>query len=135
MPAAWARCTVAGCLSAASTLAASLSMTGCGVPAGANSATQDSSWYSGRPASAVVGTSGSMGWRLGLVTARAFSLPVCTWPITDGGVVMKTCTLPASTSWMAAPDPRYGTWNIAAPVCCLKTSVPRWDSEPTPCDA
>lgn len=70
----------------------SLAMASGGVPAGANRPTQASSSKPGRPASAVVGTSGSMGWRVLLVTARALSLPVCTWPSTEGGVVMNICT-------------------------------------------
>ena len=82
-----------------------LATTAGGVPAGANTPTQASSSKPGRPASATVGTLGSEGCRALLVTAYALSLPLCTWPITDGGVVMKTCTWPPSTSWIAAPDP------------------------------
>ena len=83
----------------------------------------------------VVGTCGTPGCRTLLVTASPLSLPAWMCPITEGGVVMNTCTWPDSTSAIAAPEPRYGMWTMLVPVCILNISVPTCDSEPLPCDA
>ena len=78
MPIVAARCFVSGKSSTCFTASVSWEITGAGVPAGANKPTHASSSKPGRPASATVGTSGSIGWRVLPVTAKAFSLPCCT---------------------------------------------------------
>jgi hypothetical protein len=45
------------------------------VPAGTHSPYQSKMWRPGRPASSMVGTSGSAGTRSGAVTAKALILP------------------------------------------------------------
>ena len=100
--------------------------------AGAKMPTQASSSKPFNPASVVVGTWGSPGWRVLPATARPLSLPACTCPITDGGVVMNTCTWPDSTSCTAGPEPRYGMCTMLVLVCILNISVPMCDSDPLP---
>ena len=98
MPAWSARWRVSGNSMLRLTSAASFCTTAGGVPLAAYSATHDSSKKPGKPASAMVGTWGNWGWRILPVTAKPLSLPANTWPITEGGVVMNTCTWPVSTS-------------------------------------
>ena len=57
---------------------------GIGVPAGAINASQVPPMTSGTPASARVGTSGSSGMRVGMVTASARRLPAGTCGTTAG---------------------------------------------------
>src|SRR5262245_44219661 len=70
----------------------------------------------------MVGTSGKSGERLRLVTPSARNLP----EVTYGSDVLTwsyiNCTLPATTSTMAAALPLYGTCSIFTPACRLKSS-------------
>ena len=61
---------------------------------------------SGKPASAVVGTSGRAGERVAVVTASARSRPSRMWPITEGRLSTATWTRPAITSCSIGPEPR-----------------------------
>jgi hypothetical protein len=76
-----------------------------GVAAGTTRPYQLSEVTFGRPASAVVGTSGSVGARLALVTARAFSLPLRMWPRSTGTSKMPICTCPPTRSFTAGAAP------------------------------
>ena len=58
--------------------------TASGVLAGAITPVQFSTSSAGMPASAVVGTSGSSGWRAVLAMASARSLPLFTWAMDSG---------------------------------------------------
>ena len=135
MPIPAARCRVSGCSKAFLTCSLSCAITAGGVPAGANSPTQASSSKPGRPASAVVGILGNIGWRVLLVTANPFNLPAWICDITDGGVVMNTWTWPPRTSRIASPEPLYGTWTMSVCVVCSNRAVPTCDSDPLPCEA
>ena len=64
--------------SALASAAFTFAITGFGVPAGANSAFQAENWKSGKPASAVVGTSGTAALRAGEATAKALMPPAFT---------------------------------------------------------
>ena len=60
----------------------SLSMIGCGVPAGAEMPNHNTDSQSGTPDSTMVGRFGKNMLRVASVTASATSLPAATWPET-----------------------------------------------------
>ena len=76
--------------------------TSLGVPAGANSPSQTLALYPETPASCMVGTSGSCGMRLDVVTAKALSRPAGTCAIALGTPAKLLSTTPATKS-LAAP--------------------------------
>src|SRR5436305_280499 len=79
------------------------------VPAGANSAYELSATSSGKPASAVVGTSGIIMLRRGLVIAIARSVPARTCDCNANMVSKASEISPPSSAVMVGAPPRYGT--------------------------
>ena len=76
-----------------------------GVPAGANRPFHIVTSYPGRPASAIVGTSGAAAVRVAPVTAMAVSLPIFTCCMTDDAGANMACVRPAITSVIPSIEP------------------------------
>src|SRR2546428_9668451 len=79
-----------------------------GILAGPNSAAKNSTLIGGMPASTVVGTSGRRGERVGVVTARARSLPSLMCDRVTVGVAKTAWMVPPRTSVTAGPPPLVG---------------------------
>src|SRR3546814_11805679 len=79
------------------TLSRSLATISGGVPLGANKPNQEPARNPLKPASSMVGTSGSERERWGLLTANGFNLPDSIRERTDGMVANIKCTRPASS--------------------------------------
>ena len=77
----------------------------------------------GNPASAIVGTSGRAGERLGAITARALTLPALTCVAMPGTRWNITDTSPDSSEVVAGPAPLKGTWVIEVWVAWLNSSA------------
>src|SRR3546814_19914698 len=84
------------------TLSRSLATISGGVPLGANKPNQEPARNPLKPASSMVGTSGSERERWGLLTANGFNLPDSIRERTDGMVANIKCTRPASKSLSAS---------------------------------
>jgi hypothetical protein len=78
---------------------------GRGVLAGASSAIQAERFMSATPASVMVGTCGSTGERVGLITPSANSLPDATCGTASGITANITSTVPANVSVIAGAPP------------------------------
>src|SRR5690606_19953468 len=103
-----------------------------GVPDGAASANHDTTCKPGRPASAVVGTSGSCDKRCGPAIAKAFTRPDWICGSKAGGESMAPVTVPDKT---AAPDsapPLYGTCVVLILVSALNKAAPACGVVPLP---
>ena len=107
-------------------------MIDCGVPAGASSAIHEPDSPPGTPASAMVGTSGSAGFRFACVTARPFSFPDLMWPEPSSTEANSRSTWPAIRSIIAGPPPLYGTCVIFVPVSSWNSSAVRCGEPPLP---
>src|SRR6266536_1054163 len=98
-------------------------MTGAGVRAGTMSPTQLQYSNPGKPASVIVGTSGSSEERVRPVTASALSLP----DFRNGSATAMpeniTGTAPDTTSVIAGVVPLYGTWVRSTPARALNSSI------------
>ena len=105
------------------------------MPAGVYSIVHVNTSNPGHPSSAIVGTSGSDGSRVAVVTASARSLPAFTCGEALTTLSIMIGTWPAITSISAGPLPLYGTCSMSMPAARLKSSMPRWDGEPLPIDA
>ena len=88
----------------------------------------------GMSASETVGTSGSAGARLALVTAITRSLPLLMCGIAAAMLSNMTWTRPLKRSVYAAGVPLYGTCVICMPVAVLNISPARWLEVPRPPD-
>ncbi len=124
-----------GVFSALAISACSSATTSFGVPAGANTPYHVDISSPGKPASASVGTSGSSGERLGVITASGRSLPPLIWPIDDDVVSNISCALPAMRSRCAWLLPLYGMCVICTPAAALNASPARCCVLPAPDDA
>src|SRR4029079_7297806 len=111
-----------------------LALIGSGVPFGTNRPHQNSRSTSAvlRPSSLSVGTSGTAGERLGLVTSRPLtSLPsICGWATAREDTT--TETKPPATACAAGPPPLNGTGTACIPVASRMTSGMRGDTLPGP---
>src|SRR5262249_61023076 len=105
---------------------------GLGVPAGAASANQPETLYSGRPASALVGVSGRAASRLSPATASGVAPLAPIAPATLGNHWKPSCTVPAIRSGPYCAMLRYGTWVSLVPVTWLKYSPARCCELPMP---
>src|SRR4051794_11710042 len=106
-----------------------------GVPAGTMNANHPSPSISGYPASAIVGTSGSAGDRLGLVTAKPRSLPSFIWGTAGGSDVNAIGVCPPSVEAAAGPALLNGTGTRSRPSGRRKFSPMRCGGVATPGDA
>src|SRR2546428_11297736 len=79
-----------------------------GILAGPNSAAKNSTLIGGMPASTVVGTSGRRGERVGVVTAKARSLPSLMCDSVTVGVAKTAWMVPPRTSTTAGGPPLLG---------------------------
>ncbi|MNT49885.1 hypothetical protein D3C72_1867630 [compost metagenome] len=86
-------------------------------------------------ACATVGTPGSAGDGLALVTASALSLPPLISAIDEGRLSNITCMVPPVRSVSAGPLPLYGKWTMKVLVCVLNSSPARWIDVPLPLEA
>src|SRR5258706_9997926 len=82
----------------------------------------------------IAGTSGSVAWRRGLVTASARTFPERTYGSADEAVANMNCTRPAIRSVMASAAPRYGTWTVFTPASTLSISPDKCTEVPLPDD-
>ena len=89
----------------ASTSAPNLATSASGVAIGTMMAVQFSTASPAKPASAVVGTSGTSGWRALLAIARARSLPDCTWAMLSGRLLKIRSSWPPIRSVMLGAPP------------------------------
>src|SRR5262245_35990103 len=105
---------------------------GSGVPVGASNPCIVSDSWSGKPASASVGASGSAGDRVPVVTASARNLPSCTCGTTGVSTTNAMGVCPARTDWTAGAEPLKGTDTRSRFCECLNISPPSWDVVPTP---
>ena len=90
-----------------------------GVPAGAKSPYHVEMSKPGRPASAIVGNSGTSVDRSAVVTASAFNLPALTWAIALARLSNMNCVSPASSAWVAGAPPLNGMCTASVPVSTL----------------
>src|SRR4051812_42542746 len=110
-------------------------MIGFGVLAGASMLCQLVISNPGNPDSAIVGISGTMRERRGVVTASPRSFPALICGSAGGSPAIIICTWPAITAAIAGPVPLYGTCTICNPAADLKSSLARWFGVPAPPDA
>ncbi|MNT27101.1 hypothetical protein D3C72_1627170 [compost metagenome] len=82
----------------------------------------------------MVGTSGSAGERVALVTASARRRPAFTCGSEPGRLSNISCTWLASRSAIAGPLPLYGTCTISTPAIDLNSSPDRWLVVPLPAE-
>jgi hypothetical protein len=101
-----------------------------GVPAGASKPLMVSASWSGMPASAMVGTSGSAAERLAAVTARPRKLPSLMLAIAGGSAVNAIGVWPASVEFTASEAPLNGTVTRSSPYCSLRSSPERCGVDP-----
>ena len=103
-----------------------LSTIACGVFGGATTANHAANSKPGS-VSAIVGTSGSEAMRLGVATPSSLSFPPFTSASDTPRLSNMMSTLPATRSFSAGAEPRYGTcWNF--------TSAISWNSSEVRCD-
>src|SRR5262249_22580765 len=107
-------------------------ITGAGVCAGTRIPNIVSDSWSGKPASAKVGTSGSAGERFGVVTASPRSHPSLTCGTAGVSAVKAMNVWPARVAWMAGPEPLNGTGTMSRFCDCLNSSPERCDVVPVP---
>ena len=131
-PIPFRRSRISGERSAFTAASLSLSTTSRGVLAGAPAACQDVTTRSEKPASAIVGTSGSWAARVFAVTASARILPALSWVATVPRFWNDASTCPPSRSVTTAAPPLYGTWMPLVPVIWAKSSKVRWSDDPVP---
>ena len=103
-----------------------------GVPAGANRANQPLASRPGKPDSSTVGTSGSSGRRLRLVTASPRSMPDWTCGTKVGMYWTESCRSPDARSGSACELMRYDTWPMEMPASLLRSWIVMWACDPTP---
>src|SRR5215470_6040715 len=99
---------------------------GVGVPAGANTANQDSYLYCGK-VSAIVGTFGSCGTRSPELMAIALIRFLLVSSIVVGIGHMYICTSLRITAVTASDKPLNGTCTMLTPAFCLKISADRYE--------
>src|ERR1044072_5627243 len=103
-----------------------------GVCAGATMPYQRNASKPGMPDSATVGISGASDERLAVDTARPFSVPArtCGRPVIIESII--SGTLPATRSFSAGAEPRYGTCTMSMPAAFLIISIIRCGATPVP---
>src|SRR5690606_5474149 len=113
----------------------SLSITGLGVPAGANMPNHTDTVKPLSPSSSQVGMFGATGERSSVLMQSARSLPASMWRVISGPVPRYMVTSPAMVARLAGPLPLYGTcWNLV-PASTLNSSLATCEAEPTPTEA
>ena len=132
MPCLTALAATSGLAIAASTALDSVSSTGAGVLAGANSASHASASPPATPCSFSSGTSGSCGALLSEAIASARMSPDWISPSTDGSVEKATSMRPPTISRAIGPAPRNATCTMSVPVLALNSSMARCEAEPAP---
>src|SRR5580704_970391 len=108
------------------------SMISCGVPIGTTTPVSVSDSWSGTPASAMVGTSGSAADRLTLSTASPRNLPSRMLAMAGGSAVKATCVWPPRVELIASAAPLNGTVAKSSPNLSLNNSPARCGVEPVP---
>ena len=103
----------------------------CGVPAGATMPVSVSASWSGTPASAMVGTSGSAATRSFAITASARTLPSFAAVIAGGSAVNATGVWPPMVEVIAGAAPGNGTIVRSRSNVSLNSSPPRCGVEPS----
>src|SRR5689334_10284487 len=88
----------------------------------------------GMPASAIVGTSGSVSARFALVTPKLRSFPDLTWGSADANVDRKTEISFPRTAVSAGPVPLYGTWISWTLFVRQMSSIARCVPDPVPAE-
>src|SRR5688572_7349496 len=105
-------------------------MISAGVLAGANRPNKVFASYPGRPEPAIVGMPGNSAEGLGLVTARAFSLPDLICGVTEPAVANISCTSPPIKEVIAGPAFLYWMRTMLRPAMRLNFSAAIWEAEP-----
>src|SRR5450432_3964037 len=106
-----------------------------GVAAGARMPNQATVSYPGKPDSCTVGTSGSSGERVRVVTASGRSLPAFTSGSAGGKLTNMAATCPETTSFSAGDEPLYGMCTRSTPAIVLNSSIDMCALLPLPPDA
>src|SRR5665213_418212 len=112
--------------------AASLSIIDRGVPAGTTKAAQDVTTKLFSPASAMVGTSGSVGQRCAEVTARARIFPDLMKDMYEARLSIAKVTSPDSMAGMVCAAPRNGTCTESSLVRLTNMTPDKCGDVPTP---
>src|SRR5215472_1825930 len=129
-PRAHRRSFTSGSDSAATVSRLMRTMMSLGVPAGANRPLMVSASWSGTPASAMVGTSGSAAERFAAVTASARRLPSLMLAIAGGNAVNAIGVWPASVEFTASEAPLNGTVTRSSPYWSFSSSPDRCGVDP-----
>src|SRR5687768_13410017 len=118
--------------SAASETLLNVATIGCGIPAGPTIPYHATATKPGKPASAIVGMSGSDGERCGAVTPKPLSLPDLMNGIEDERLAKLKSTCPPSSPVSDSVAPLNGTWTVLMPAMLLKSSPERCTEVPAP---
>ncbi len=105
---------------------------GAGVFAGMNQPCQLVEAKPATAASAIVGTSGTVGERLTPVIARARMRPSSISGTAVASGTTATSTSPAISAALICASPRNGTARMSMPAACLSISIVRCNGLPTP---